>query len=75
MVSTSLRHGASIKFVTEQLQKTKCDLTSFTKCVARALKKYIKDGDNSSEKCECGNQLVYQEGCLTCKSCGYSKCG
>jgi ribonucleotide reductase alpha subunit len=75
MVSTSLRHGASIKFVTEQLQKTKGDLTSFTKCVARALKKYIKDGDNSSEKCECGNQLVYQEGCLTCKSCGYSKCG
>lgn len=74
MVSTSLRHGASIKFVTEQLQKTKGDLTSFTKCVARALKKYIQDGDNSSEKCECGNQLVYQEGCLICKSCGYSKC-
>jgi len=74
MVSTSLRHGASIKFVIEQLQKTKGDLTSFTKCVARALKKYIQDGDGSSEKCECGNQLIYQEGCLTCKSCGYSKC-
>lgn len=74
LISTSLRHGADIKFVVEQLQKTKGDLTSFSKCVARALKKYIQDGENSSEKCVCGSELVYQEGCLTCKSCGYSKC-
>lgn len=24
---------------------------------------------------ECGATLWYQEGCVTCQSCGYSKCG
>jgi len=46
--------------------------------VERALKKYIPDGTQIAEKpCpECGQKtLVYQEGCLSCKSCGYSRCG
>ncbi len=45
--------------------------------VERALKKYIPNGTEATgEKCEhCGAPLVYQEGCLTCKTCGYSKCG
>lgn len=76
MISASLRHGADIKFVIEQLQKTHGDMTSMTKSVARALKKYIKDGEVSAEDCtECGSKLKYQEGCLKCDSCGYSKCG
>lgn len=74
MISTALRHGADIKFVVEQLQKTKGDLTSFSKSIARALKQYITDGDTSSEKCKCGSNLSYQEGCLSCKMCGFSKC-
>ncbi len=24
---------------------------------------------------DCGNLLVYQEGCFLCRSCGYTKCG
>ena len=24
---------------------------------------------------ECGSTMFYQEGCKTCPSCGYSKCG
>lgn len=75
MISTSLRHGSNIKFIVEQLNKTKGDLTSFTKCIARALKKYIDDGSNSSEDCpNCSSKLIYQEGCLRCDSCGFSKC-
>lgn len=74
LISASLRHGASIHFIVEQLQKTKGDLTSFNKCIARALKKYINDGTSSSQKCECGSELIYQEGCLICRNCAYSKC-
>ena len=47
--------------------------------VVRALKKYIPDGTAASEaSCpECGAKggLIYKEGCLACKHCGYSKCG
>jgi ribonucleoside-diphosphate reductase alpha chain len=78
MASTALRHGADINYVVHQLEKTKDgDLHSFTKALARALKKYVKDGTKvSGEKCQqCGQEsLVRQEGCCTCRGCGWSKC-
>ena len=45
--------------------------------VERALKQYISDGTKSKGKCpQCGQEnMAYQNGCLTCMSCGYSKCG
>ena len=77
LASTSLRHGADIKFLVEQLNKTPGDLFSFTKGLARVLKKYIPDGAKSTIKCnDCGSeQVIFQEGCQTCQSCGSSKCG
>jgi ribonucleoside-diphosphate reductase alpha chain len=79
-ISLSLRHGAPIQYVVEQLQKDKeADMFSFSKVIARCLKKYIPDGTVGGDKdcMECGaqNSLVYQEGCVTCKSCGSGKCG
>ena len=77
LVSISLRHGADIKFIVEQLNKTNGDLFSFTKGLARVLKKYIPDGAKSTVTCQdCGSdQVVFEEGCSSCKSCGSSKCG
>ena len=45
--------------------------------VERALKKYIPDGTQAKgQVCpKCGDTLVFEEGCLICKKCGYSKCG
>ena len=45
--------------------------------VIRALSSFVKDGTKDKNPCpECGeNALVYQEGCLSCQSCGFSKCG
>lgn len=77
MVSMSLRHGTEIRFIVEQLQKIDDDMFSFTKSLARVLKKYIPDGASSTISCmECGSEHVkFQEGCSTCMECGSSKCG
>jgi len=79
LISLSLRHGANIQYVVEQMQKDRdSDMFSFAKCVARVLKNYITDGSTASDKIcpECNaDGLIYIEGCLTCKSCGYAKCG
>lgn len=79
MVSMSLRHGVPIQFLVEQLQKdSNDDLWSFNRVLARVLKKWIVDGTKRDKICpSCGDDsgLIYQEGCLSCQSCGYSKCG
>jgi ribonucleotide reductase alpha subunit len=78
MLSTALRHGADINFVVHQLEKTQGDLSSLSKVLARSLKKYIKDGSTvSGENCgQCENgKLERQDGCVICKSCGWTKCG
>lgn len=78
-LSLALRHGAPIQYVVEQLQKDKeANLFSFSKVIARCLKNYIPDGSVGGDKtctvCGAEDSLVYQEGCVTCKSCGASKC-
>lgn len=79
LVSTALRHGADIKFIVEQLQKTSSDdMFTFTKSLARVLKKYIPNGAKSTLTCEnpeCkSTNVVFQEGCNICLDCGHSAC-
>jgi ribonucleoside-diphosphate reductase alpha chain len=81
IISTALRHGADVQFIVHQLEKVEGSMHGFSKSIARALKKYIPDGaEVSGETCSnCKTQdkcaLVRQEGCIMCKSCGWSKCG
>lgn len=76
MASTCMRHGVPIQFVVEQLQKATEDITSMGAAAARCLKKYIKNGEVAKgQTCpSCGNGLVYLEGCVSCPTCGWSKC-
>lgn len=78
-ISLVLRHGIPIQFLVEQLQKDKeSDLMSFSRAISRVLKEYIPNGTKATgDKCcpECNSEdMIYQEGCVTCVSCGWSKC-
>ena len=77
MVSMMLRYGATLDEVCKQAEKSEISVVSFPKALIRVLKQYITDGTKSNSTClGCGeNSLIYQEGCITCQSCGYSKCG
>ena len=82
LISGVLRHGMpmheAVKLI-EGLNLYDDFINTWKNGVARALKRYIKDGVSPQDKkCpQCGDPegLVFEEGCLSCKSCGYSKCG
>lgn len=76
MLSCNLRHGADIAFIVHQLEKSFGSIASFSKILARALKKYIADGTNvTGEECpECSADLRRYDGCISCVNCGYTKC-
>lgn len=60
------------------LQLDSENINTWKNGVERALKKYVQDGTEAKGvKCpNCGHEtLVYQEGCLICKTCGSSRCG
>jgi ribonucleoside-diphosphate reductase alpha chain len=81
LISGTLRHGMPIHKVVELVTSLQLDnetINSWKAGVARALKKYIPNGTLAEGAVcdECGSdEVVYQEGCLTCLSCGSSKCG
>jgi len=81
LISGVLRYGMPIDQVIKLVSGLQLDnesINTWKVGVERALKKYIPDGTQINEQaCPSCNQksLVYQEGCLTCKNCGYSKCG
>ncbi len=78
LISGVLRHGMPIANVVELIGKLTFDtdsITTWSNGVARALKRYIKDGTETGEVCpDCGSKLVYVDGCKSCPNCGWSKC-
>lgn len=81
LISGILRHGMPLPYAIELVQNLTLDedtINTWKNGVVRALKRYIPDGTQAEGKLcpECGDNksLIYQDGCLTCKSCGYSKC-
>ena len=80
LISGVLRHGMPIEKVVsliDGLHLNSETINTWKNGVQRALKQYIVDGTRSKGKCpQCGQEnMAYQNGCLTCMSCGYSKCG
>ena len=81
LISGVLRHGMPLHYVVDLIGKMNMydeNINTWKSGVVRALKTFIADGTKVSDHTcgECGDEgLVYEEGCLKCVSCGYSKCG
>ena len=81
LISGVLRWRMPIEQVIKLVNSLQLDsenINTWKNGVVRALKKYVQDGTEArGVKCpNCGNEtLVYQEGCLICKTCGSSRCG
>ncbi len=82
LISGVLRHGMPVQHTVNLISSLHFEtdtINTWKKGIERALKNYIPDGTKAKKGkvcMECGaDTLFYQEGCLTCQSCGYSKCG
>lgn len=78
-ISGILRHGMPLVYVVEligSLNFKEDYINTWKNGVMRTLKRYIADGVTGSGVCPiCGSDhLEYKEGCLTCMSCGSSRC-
>lgn len=80
LLSGVLRHGMpllDVVHMVENLHLSDHSLNTWKNGVLRALKRYIPNGTEAPQSsCQsCGEAaVVYEEGCLICKSCGSSKC-
>ena len=81
LISGVLRYGMPIDQVLKLVSGLELDsetINTWKNGVERALKRYLpSETEANGETCPvCGHEtLVYQEGCLTCRNCGASKCG
>lgn len=82
LISGVLRHGMPIIYVVDLIKNLNLmdeTINTWKNGVTRALKKFVPDGTAALDhKCaECGDPdgVIYEEGCLKCKSCGATKCG
>jgi len=80
LISGVLRYGMPIDQVIKLVSGLELDsesINTWKNGVERALKKYMPNNIAAGQVCpNCGNEsLIFQEGCLHCTNCDYSKCG
>lgn len=80
LISGVLRHGMPMPYVIDLVSNLNVEddnINTWKNGVVRALKRYVPNGTPVDTLCpDCGEDtLIYEDGCLICKSCGHSKCG
>ncbi len=81
LISGILRHGMPLVDVVHLIDNLNFDkdyINTWKNGVCRALRTFVPKGTVSKDHLcpSCGDEagLIFEEGCLKCKSCGYTKC-
>lgn len=82
LISGVMRHGMPMPYVVDLIENLNLydeHINTWKNGVARALKRFVPEGaeavDKKCSNCSDPEGLVFEEGCLKCKSCGFTKCG
>ncbi|MFH0788447.1 MAG: vitamin B12-dependent ribonucleotide reductase [Pseudomonadota bacterium] len=88
LISLALRSGVSLASIMKQISGIRCpsptwgngqQVLSCPDAISRVISNYtlakIEDDEKMMGSCpDCGGQVVHENGCLTCHSCGFSRC-
>ncbi|MGQ9631987.1 MAG: vitamin B12-dependent ribonucleotide reductase [bacterium] len=90
LASLALRSNIHVEEIIKELKGIRCPtpmmqpggtILSCSDAVAKAMEMYVErrvfpsDGNGACPECpDCGSILVFEEGCMKCHNCGYSKC-
>lgn len=88
LISLALRSGISLPSIMKQISGIRCpsptwgngqQVLSCPDAISRVISNYtdakVEDDDLVMGSCpDCGGQVVHENGCLTCHSCGFSRC-
>ena len=88
LISLALRSGISLPSIMKQISGIRCpsptwgngqQVLSCPDAISRVISNYtqakVEEDDQVMGSCpDCGGQVVHENGCLTCHSCGFSRC-
>ncbi|OGP50638.1 MAG: ribonucleoside-diphosphate reductase, adenosylcobalamin-dependent [Deltaproteobacteria bacterium RBG_13_43_22] len=88
LISLALRSGISLTSILKQISGIRCpsptwgnghQILSCSDAISRVISNYtqvtVEEDERIMGSCpDCGSQVVHENGCLTCHSCGFSRC-
>ena len=76
LVSLALRFDVPMNEIIKQLDRSSGHMLDLPAQLSKLFKSFMAGTQHGfADTCpECSGNLVFEEGCETCKSCGYSKC-
>ncbi|MEW6188349.1 MAG: vitamin B12-dependent ribonucleotide reductase [Thermodesulfobacteriota bacterium] len=88
LISLALRSGVTLPAILKQISGIRCpsptwgnghQILSCPDAISRVISNFTKveveDEERMMGSCpDCGGQVVHENGCLTCHSCGFSRC-